>query len=239
MFPSALAPTFPPLLTGLPVSPRTDPLQKAIASASTAEVAPGLVHYAEDDQVFQVALTLVPEQPLALAIRVGFAAMLGLNDALGALAPPEVAVHFTWPGGIKVNGAACGTLTMAASTSDPNAEPDWLIAAVTLSVASTHKTEADVRKDVTTLHDEGCGEITVPALIESWSRHVLVWINRYVEDGFGPLHAAWREKCDLIGEDVTEPDTGTFMGLDENGGMILRQETKTSVFPLTTMLDAK
>lgn len=235
---AALAPTFPPLLKGVPVGARVDPLQKAVAAASVGDPEPGLVHYAETDTAFRVALTLLPEAPLETAVQVGFAVMLGLSDALGALAPPEVAVHFTWPSGIKVNGARCGNLRMRASTTNPQDEPDWLIAALDLAIGSQDGVDPGATPDQTTLYDEGCGEVTAPALIESWSRHSLVWINRYLDEGFAPLHAAWREKCDTIGEDVTVPVEGTFVGLDEHGGMLVRHGDQTVVRPLTEILEA-
>jgi len=233
------APTFPPLLRGAAVSARTDPMQKALAMAEAGdEVDPGLVHYCESDRTFRVALTLAPEEPLRHALRGTFAAMLGASDALGALGPPEVAVHFVWPGGIKVNGARCGALRLAAPISDPDAEPAWLIAALDLDVASSPERDTGVHKDRTTLHDEGCGEITVPALIESWSRHTLVWINRYLDEGFAPVLTAWQGKCDTVGETVTSPENGTFVGLDPDGGMMLRQGDRTRTIPLHDMLGA-
>ncbi|NRB01369.1 MAG: hypothetical protein HRU32_16440 [Rhodobacteraceae bacterium] len=232
MFEATLAPTFPPLLKGVAVPNKADPFTKAIAAATTAEVEPGRIHYAERDDLFSVAVTFAPEEPLQSAARIGFAAMLGLNDALGALAPPEVAVHFEWPNRIKVNGAACGTMRMAASTNDPAIEPDWLIAGLNLSVQAEPSGNAGVHKDRTTLHDEGCGDVTVPRLIESWSRHLLVWVNRYLDDGFSALHAAWRDKCDTVGEQITDPAAGTFTGLDENGSMLLRKTDTTVLLTL-------
>ena len=226
-------PTFPPLLTGIPVPARTDPLQKALAAAQTSdEVEPGRVHYAETDDRFRVALTLAPEEPMAHAVRVSLAVMLGLADALGALAPPEVAVHFDWPFGVKVNGAHCGDLRLALDTTDPETEPDWLIIAVDLAVAIEPGRIPGVQKDRTTLHDEGCGDITVPALIESWSRHALVWIQRYLEEGIDPILAAWKAKCDGIGAEVAAHGGGTFMGLTPDGGMLLRTGEGTRVIAL-------
>ncbi len=227
------APTFPPLLTGIPVPARTDPLQKALAAAQTGdEVEPGTIHYAENDGTFRVALTLAPEEPAGDAVRVTFAVMLGLADALGALAPPEVAVHFDWPFGVKVNGAHCGDIRVALDTRDPQAEPDWLIVAIDLAVAIEPGRVPGVQLDRTTLHDEGCGEITVPALIESWARHSLVWIRRYLDDGIDPVLAAWKVKCDGVGEEVPTAGGGTFMGLDPNGGMLLRNGSETRLITL-------
>ncbi|MDJ1007061.1 MAG: DUF4444 domain-containing protein [Paracoccaceae bacterium] len=228
-------PAFPPLLTGVPLAPRLDPFEKAVAVAMTEEIDAGTVYYAEDDGAFRTAIVLVPETPLSEAAGALFAVSLGLADALGALAPPEVAVQFDWPATVKVNGAAAGALRMAASTDEPGAVPDWLVIGAELAVTPLPG-DPGARPGRTALHEEGCIDITTPALIESWSRHMLVWIHRFVEDGLGPLHAEWRGKCDRIGEEVTEPAPGTFVGLDENGGMLLRSGPETRVIPLTTLL---
>ncbi len=44
---------------------------------------------------------------------------VGLQNALGAPGPPEVALHPTRPGGIPVDGAACGALRAAARSPRP------------------------------------------------------------------------------------------------------------------------
>lgn len=230
-------PEFPPLLTGIALGGRADPFEKAMSAALTDDIDAGTVFYAEDDTTFRTGLVLVPETPLADAAGVVFAAQLGLADALGALAPPEVAVQFDWPDRIKVNGARAGRLRLAAATDDPAAIPDWLVIGLELAIAPLPG-DPGTRPDMTSLHDEGCVDITAPALIESWARHTLLWVHRFVEDGLGPLHEAWRGKCDLIGEDVAYPEAGTFTGLDEKGGMLLRNGAETKALPLTMLLGA-
>ena len=73
-------------------------------------------------------------------------------------------------------------------------------------------------------------------LLESWSRHTLVWINRWLDDGFQPLHTAWRERAWGMGEDLVD-GSGTFMGLDELGGMLVKTSKTTKLRPLTSMLE--
>ena len=60
-----------------------------------------------------------------------------------------------------------------------------------------------------------------------------------MDDGFAPLHAAWRAKCDTLGEVVQSPRKGVFMGLDELGGMLIKNESGTNIIPLTAILEAK
>lgn len=217
---------FPPLLTGLAVA--SDPFLAACEAAADAD--PGTVFYAPDEAVMRAAIVLAPETPLAEAISVSFAVSLGLNDALGALAPPEVAVHLEWPDRFRVNGALCGGLRAAASVSDPAVEPDWLVIGIEVPVLSLDQQDPGATPDETCLHDEGCGEIAAAALIEAWARHMMNWLHIYLTDGFEPLHREWLVKAHGREE-------GAFLGLDEFGGQILKDGDGTRILPLTQMLE--
>lgn len=217
---------FPPLLTGIAVS--GDPFQAALASVKD-EVEPGAVFYGSDLARFQTAIVLAPEEPLRSALRVSFAISLGLNDALGALAPPEVGVHLAWPNRIKVNGALCGTLTAAASTTDASAEPDWLIIGLDMPLMAAQSDEPGHTPDQTTLFDEGCSDIALPDLIEAWGRHMMSWLHIYLTDGFEELHRAW-----LAVSDDRQYDY--FVGLDEHGGLLVKSGDRTELKPLTALL---
>lgn len=230
-------PTFPPLLKGEEATQGTDPFEKAVSSALLG-CDPGLVVWTRRVDALQAALVLTPECPLEEAVGVSFAASLGLGDALGALGPPEVAVHYVWPTGIKVNGANCGRLKAAASTTDPAQEPDWLVLGVEIPFLPAPDAEGGDTPDETCLMAEGCAEITPVRLLESWSRHTLVWINKWLDEGLAPLHAGWRERAWELGEDLPNGQ-GTFMGLDDRGGMLVKTAETTLVHPLSTMLEGR
>ena len=217
---------FPPLLTGLAVA--GDPFLVACEAAS--ETDPGTVFYAPDEAVMRAAVLLAPETPLSEAISVCFAASLGLNDALGAMAPPEVAVHLEWPDRFRVNGALCGGMRVAASLDDPDAEPVWLVIGIEVPVLSPDQADPGANPDETCLHNEGCGDIGAAPLIEAWARHMMNWLHIYLTDGFEPLHREWLIKAHGREE-------GSFLGLDEFGGQILKSEGGTRILPLTQMLE--
>ena len=227
-------PVFPPLLKGEEAPRGQDPFAKAVALASLGTDA-GRVVWARDDTRLVAAIVLAPEAPLGRAVTAVFAVALGLGDALGALAPPEVAVHYVWPGGFKVNGGACGRLRAAASTADPESVPDWLVIGVEMPYLPPAEGEPGDRPDETALALEGCVEVTPMHLLESWSRHMLVWINRWQDEGLAPLHKAWRERAWGIGEDL--PDGGIFVGLDEHGGQLVKTGGGTELRPLITLLE--
>ncbi len=228
-------PTFPPLLRGEEVTGGMDPFAKAVASAALG-CDPGLVCWARDEQAMRAAIVFAPEEPLVKAMGAVFAVALGVGDAIGALGPPEVALHYLWPDIVKVNGGTCGRLRAAASTTNPAAVPDWLVVGLTVDYAWEGEIDEPGRDpERTVLCEEGCVEVTPLRLLESWSRHTLVWVHRLMAEGFEPLHAAWRERAWRMGEEF-EPGA-VFLGLDEHGGMILRRGRETELRPLTSMLE--
>lgn len=228
-------PTFPPLLRGEKVAATIDPVQKAVA-ASVMGIDPGVIFYAEREDLLNLALVLAPETPLAESVGVCHAAMLALADSLGSLGPPELAVHFSWPFGLKVNGAHCGTLTCQASTTESSAIPDWLVIGVEVPFMRPANLEPGEQPESTWLYEEGCIEMTVPQVIESWSRHVLIWLRTFEEGGYTAVQEHWRAKCDRLGQEVQHPKPGTFVGTNERGGLLLRQDGLTEIFELTGQL---
>lgn len=235
--------SFPPLFRGELAPVGMDPLAQAVSTAALGCDAGLIVHNA-GGPTLSAALVLAPEVALEDAMAMVFAASLGLSDALGALAPPEVGMHFDWPGGILVNGAHCGTVRAAASAGDRGAVPLWLVVGFDLAVTLPEATEPGADPTVTALHEEGCMDVDPFELLESWSRHTLVWINAWLDEGMRRLHAAWRGKAATLGKEVAVEiggarHEGLFVGLDERGGMLLRQGEQTRVIPLSAMLDQR
>lgn len=232
MLDEAAAPVFPPLLRGEACT--GDPFRGAIARAQ-AGAEPGLVVWSTTANALRAAVVLAPEVALGRAIGVSLAAPIAVGDALAGLVPPEVSVHYGWPGDVMVNGARCGRCRAAADAADPAALPDWLVIGMDVPFLLGPAIEGGERPDETCLHAEGCGEVAPLALLESWSRHMLVWINRWTDDGMAPLLAVWRARAWGIGEVL--PDGGVFVGLDDAGGMVVRRGEQTTVRPLVEVLE--
>lgn len=236
------APTFPPLFRNEAASEGVDPFTKAISTAIIG-VDPGLIIHRLEPHRLRAAIILAPESSLEDAMGMVFAASLGFADALGTLAPPEVGVHFDWPGQLRINGAKCGRIHAAASGGAPDDEPDWLVVGLDLPIFPIEDAgEPGEIPDSTTLTEEGCGEVSPTRLLENWARHILVWMNTWSDDGLAPLHADWRSRAYSLGKEITvtlqgEDHSGTFVGLDEKGGLLLRVGDKTTLHPLTKMLE--
>ncbi|MHA3915313.1 biotin/lipoate--protein ligase family protein [Halovulum sp. GXIMD14793] len=233
-------PIFPPLLRGESSGAGHDPFTKAIAAATLGTDAGLVVHDVTGDML-RAAMVFAPECTLTQSMAMVFAVEIGFADALGALGPPEVGVHFDWPGGLRINGARCGRVRAAASTTDPATEPDWLVVGLELPLRSQSNDPGMTPED-TVLFEEGCSEVVPVALLESWARHALVWIHRWDTEGMAPLHAEWRSRAHGIGQPISlhltgAEQTGTFMGLDEYGSALIRDADQTKLVPLTDMLE--
>ncbi|MDZ7710417.1 MAG: DUF4444 domain-containing protein [Roseovarius sp.] len=231
------APGFPPLMSGLAVTGTIAPFDKARAMAALGCDA-GLVVHNVSDRMLAAALVMAPEVPLAKAMAMLPACGVGFQNALGALAPPEVAVHLEWAGGIRVNGARCGRLRVAAGGTDPEALPGWLVVGLEVPVMPASDRPGET-PDETALLAEGCAEVDPIALLEAWGRHTLVWINAWEDAGAGALHTEWRGLAWGMGEAITQDGmSGTWLGVDEDFGMLLRVGDETRLIPLTTLLEA-
>ncbi len=231
-------PSLPPRLSG---EAAERPFAAAIARSRAGTDAGLILHDIRPDRL-SAALILAPEVPLGRAMAMAIAAANAFGDAFGALAPSEVAAQFDWPGGFRINGGRCGGIRAAASTRDAAAEPDWLVIGLDVPFFAPSEVEPGETPDRTTLWEEGCADITPQRLLESWSRHLLVWINTWEEDGMVRLLGDWTGRAAAIGDDVELALAGTrhagrFLGLDETGGMLLKTGGETRLLPLTLMLE--
>ncbi len=233
-------PSFPPLFTGLAAGP-ANPFRIACDQARRGTDA-GLLAWSIGPERLRAALVLAPETPLEASMAAYYACGVGLQNALGALAPPEVAVHMEWTGGIRVNGGHCGALTVAASSRDPVAVPDWLVIGLDLTMRQPPEWEPGETPDWTALFEEGCGEIDAVELLEAWSRHTLVWINELDSPGGrAKLHREWEGLAWQRGAVVVHTIGGArlegqFLGVDEDFGMLLKSEAGTSLTPASKLI---
>lgn len=216
----------PPLLTG--IATVDDPLTVAVMMAAEGCDA-GTLLYNIGGEDLRAALILAPDVPLAQAMAMLPACGIGFQNALGAVAPPEVAVHLDWDGGIRVNGGLCGRLMPRASTTDAGALPDWLIIGLQLQLWPAND-DTGHTPDITALYAEGCADLDPAHLLESWARHTLVWINRWQDDGPRPLHDELNGLMPTLGKD-------DIIGLDEDFGLLRRSGDTTRLIPLTTLLE--
>ncbi|MFY0616270.1 DUF4444 domain-containing protein [Shimia sp.] len=234
-------PQFPPLFEGLALSGAADPFAKAQMQATLGCDAGLVVHNLGADHL-RAAIVFAPEVVLSDAMPVLICCAIGFQNALGALAPPEVAVHLEWPGGIRINGARCGRLRVAAAHNEADTMPDWIVVGLELPLIPGNPDMPGATPDETALYEEGCVDIAPDDLLSAWVRHTLVWINRMEAEGLKPLNAEWRGLAQNLGEEIDwtllgTTETGTFVGTDERFGALVRSEDTTRLLPLTALLE--
>lgn len=225
-------PAFPPLFTG---QASADPFAQACAAAQGGTDA-GLVTYDLAHDRLRAAIVFAPEVRLSQAVVMLPLCGVGFQNALGALGPPVVALHLDWNGTIRVNGGTCGHLTMAASTTDPDTVPDWLVIGLTLDLWPADDGEGGATPDRTALYAEGCIEVTAPDLLSAWVRHTLALLDTWDHQGLAAIHREWSGLAHGLNQTLTAGgQTGTFIGTDDTFGLLLKSDT-THLIPLTTLL---
>ncbi len=231
------APVLPPLYRALAAPQGTDPVALAAARAELG-ADPGLLVHGIGADAMAAAVVLAPERPLAKAMAALVAAEIGFQNALGALAPPEVAVEFDWPDRIRINAGIAGRFRALAGGRDPAADPGWLVVGFELALLPEDPDRPGADPERTSLWAEGCAEVAPVRLLEAWARHMLVWLNRLEDDGPAPLHEAWRGLLRGMGGEVSVAGRrGLALGLDEDFGLLLRSGDQTTLLPLTLALD--
>ena len=239
------APDFPPLLTGHAVAPPAESFSLACRRAASGRAGAGDVFWSKSLHNLDVAIVLEPEVGVRQAREMLFVAMVALGDCIGALSPPELGIFYRWPGVILANGAEVGQARLAmADPDDGEAAPQWLVVGVTLAIRPARNApDAGANIEHTTLWDEGCGDLDRNTLLESYSRHLKTWIHRWETEGVRAIREAWLARAEGCGETVTiafddATKTGTFLGIDEAGGLILKTGETTVILDLSTALAA-
>jgi len=234
-------PDFPSIFSPHAVTADLDPFERAVELAKSGTDAGTLVWSARQD-CYEGAIVLAPEGSLESSLPVMLIASLGLGDALGALTPPVVAVTFGWPDRIELNGGSVGKVRLViAETPNPTAVPDWLVIGFVLANDGCWQIGSADRKHMTTLNEEGC-QIELLDLLESFSRHFLAWVNRWLSDGVQPVQQAWMSRTLEVGKPVSikvdgRTREGTFKGLNEQCALELVDQGRHYQIPLDAVIE--
>lgn len=238
-------PVFPPLLAGHPVAAEAAPFGLAIAGAKAGDFGAGDLLWSRAVERIELALVLEPEVGADRVNEMLFLAMVATTDAIGALIPPEIGLTYLWPATVRANGAAIGRVRLAQSEElDESGAPAWLVVGISLQLAPlTGPLEPGETPHLTSLADEGAGELDRSQAIESLSRHLLTWIHTWDVDGFGPVLENWLFRADGYREQIVletgqGPRSGLFVGLDERGNLLMKPDTEDSGRTLALPLDA-
>ena len=169
------------------------------------------------------SMILRPDCTPAQATQLSFVSALGVGDGVGAVVPPLIEVRYKWPNDVLFNDRK-GVGILLESQVAVDGGLDWLVVGIGINVKSYPE---DTSFPATSLHFEGAPPaLTVEAVLESFGRHFMTWVNRWLDDGFAPIRKAWLSHARGIGEVIdlrlaNESLRGTFRDLDETGAMLL------------------
>lgn len=164
-----------------------------------------------------------PDCALAEAAQLSFLTALALGDAVGSVVPPMIEVTYKWPNDVLFNGRKGAGILLESKGNDAGGL-EWLVIGVGANVTS-FPTEA--RFPATSLHFEGCPtSVAAVDLLEAFSRHLLTWINDWLDGGFAAARQAWLNHAQGLSEEIEvrlPADTlrGRFEGLDPDGALQL------------------
>lgn len=169
-----------------------------------------------------LSLVLRPDCAPAEAAQLSFVAALGAGGAIGAVAPPLTEIAYKWPNDVLVNEhKVAGILLESATTGGERL--DWLVLGLGMNLVSAPDETAFPS---TSLRAEGCGTIAPEVMLEQFARHLLVWINRWLDDGFAPVREAWLRDAKGRGKRIRvdlgrETVVGRFVEIDEAGALVV------------------
>ena len=219
--------SLPPLYAAVAAGAGTDAVARA-AELARDGADPATFVWADRPDRLDCAVVLQPEQKLAEARLIVPVAVLALDDAIGAEAPPGLDTDLLWPGTVRANGGRAGAIRLVEAPAADEADvPAWLVVGAGVRIVADPRIEAGELPDETSLREEGCAEATSRGLAEAFARALLHWTDRWLDQGFDAVARHWHHRATKHGAETALAFggglvAGTMEGLDESGGLILR-----------------
>jgi BirA family biotin operon repressor/biotin-[acetyl-CoA-carboxylase] ligase len=175
------------------------------------------------------SLLLRPGHPAGEALQVSFVAAVALAEAIAACLPPTADVRCKWPNDVLVDDRKVAGLLLE-SEADDQGGLAWLIVGAGVNIVSFPPLD-DAAYPATSLHAAGATGIDAAAVLSAFGEAFLAWHQRWQEEGFSRVRAAWRQRAAGLGETITvrlesETVSGAFLDLDADGALLLGQATQ-------------
>lgn len=171
------------------------------------------------------SLLLRPTCSLADAARLTFLISVAMAEAVEIVTGGKVRPDCKWPNDLMVNGRKiCGILLESAS--NQGAATDYLVIGAGVNVAFFPD---DAERPATSLAALG-SPVSVDDLVSAYVGRIAHWLPIWEQDGFAAIRDAWLMRGYGIGKPVVarlpkRELEGTFVGLDEDGSLILREDS--------------
>lgn len=169
------------------------------------------------------AVILRPEEPFAACCQLSLLAGVCTAQAITLVGEPLEELRLGWPNDVYLNRGKVGGIHLSGELND-NDMVRWMVVAINVN-AFSHP--AGLGLEASSLRGEGFETFDRIELMEGFAREFLVWINRWAEEGFGPVRKAWswRGGWTDAGRSVDHDGrihSGAFESLEEDGTLKLK-----------------
>jgi biotin-(acetyl-CoA carboxylase) ligase len=189
------------------------------ATRIAADAGAGTLVYVGRFDLAEFAVVLEPEEPLRTARCALYAGLSALADALAAHAPPEKPISFDWPDTVRIDGGLVGGARLAwPADAAEDAPPSWLVFGAMIRTASMSEQEPGLFPRAAALDAEGF-DVVSDRLIESFTRHLMVAVDTWQQDGFAEIARNYLSRLAV--------EKGARRSIDDNGDLLLRRPDRT------------
>jgi BirA family biotin operon repressor/biotin-[acetyl-CoA-carboxylase] ligase len=187
------------------------------------------------DNGLYLGLILEPEFEQARYGEIGLIGLVSLGWAVADHVAPMTDLMYRWPNDLLLSGSKVAGLTLR-QTHDLSR----LVLGVSVNVGNE---PTEVIDGGCVSVEGGCPDILPTAILESFAREFLHWINRWDEDGLSPILAALKGRWGKVGESVLvdlrarHSLAGEFQEVDQQGSLILGVENGLQKIHLSEFFD--
>lgn len=176
-----------------------------------------------DTGTLSAAVLLRPEEALSRWPELAALAAVSAGSAIAELCQPMTPLHYRWPDGLELGPDPLGRIL--AGRRGPLLAIGWRI-----HVAPPD----DAAPDYATLTVDGGAETTPGEVLGRLCRFFLDGINRWAEEGFGPVRRAWMRRG--AGERPPATITAPPVDIDTNGDLLVEGADGARRLPLAEAL---
>jgi hypothetical protein len=188
----------------------------AHACRTAEESGAGTLVYVGRFDLAEFAVVLEPHEPLRSARRAFYAGMVALTDALRAYAPPNKEIAIEWPDAVRVDGGLVGGGRLGwPSSANEDEPPAWLVFGAMIRTVAMTDEQPGVHPLGSALDQEGFGEAGAVQVTESFARHLMLSVDRWLVDGF---ESVGREYLGRVAR-----ERQMLLRIDDNGDLLLRR----------------
>jgi len=187
------------------------------------------------------SLILRPQCPMDRAAQLGFVAALAVGDTLASICrKPLDALCYKWPNDVLLRDCKVAGILLESELGEGKF-PKFVVVGVGINLVSSPR---ETEFPATSIAEQGVGTASPGSALGKFASHFEDWMERWRDEGFAPIRAAWRARATALGEPIRvrlEPATlhGRFIDIDQHGALLLetagalRRIAAGEVFPVT------